>query len=312
MMNTIPTTFNNTSAYTVVGGLERRNSSGISAVVLNRGTPYNRTALFEELEELGFDFIISFVGSRGRYDIDGLSASFPSVRFIITKEDISRGEEINIAALDLACSHFLVIWNDTRILKGSVESLEKKQRLCLAPVILNGKFEPLPTLIAPLILKGQVKTQPFVYEKEGQASLFPFDGVGLFERESFIRLGGFDNSLTNFYWQLMDFGFRAHLWGEEISASNSIKIFYEGSVTPKDITCSDSFRRFYLKNLAPVFMGDHATLPLRRFSGYLFRSKAGLFSSWDEFNKAREWVKTNQFRFRCDARTIIELWEASV
>ena len=312
MMNTIPTTFNNTSAYTVVGGLERRNSSGISVVVLNRGTPYNRTALFEELNELGFDFIISFVGSRGRYDIDGLSSSFPSVKFIITKEELSKGEELNIAAQELSGSHFLVIWNDMRILKGSAESIEKNQRLCLVPVILNGKFESLPTLVAPLIIKGQVKTQHFVYEKEAQPSLFPFDGIGLYDKESFLRLGGFDKSLENFYWQLMDFGFRAHLWGEEIKASNTIKIFYEGSVTPGDISCADCFRRFYLKNLAPVFRGDHANLPLRRFSGFLFRSKTGLFSSWDEFCKARKWVKTNQYRFRCDARTIAELWEASV
>ena len=306
-MNTILTTFNNPPAYTVVGGLERKNSSGVSVVVLDRGTPYNRAVLFEDLEKLGFDYIVSFVGNRTRYDIDGLSASFPSVRFIIS-EDVSCGEEINIAALELSGSHFLVIWNDMRILKGSADSFEKNQKLCLVPVIQNGKFESLPTLFAPLILKGQVKTHPFEYEKEGQLSIFPFDGIGLYERESFLRLGGFDRSLSNFYWQLMDFGFRAHLWGEEISASNTIKISYEGSVTPKDLTGSDCFRRFYLKNLAPVFRGDHANLPLRRFPGFLFRSKTGLFTSLDEFNKVREWVKLNQFRFRCDARTVAELW----
>ena len=308
-MNTIPTTFNNTPAYTVVGGLERRNSTGISAVVLNRGTPYNRTTLFEELGKYEFDYIVSLEGNRRRYDLDGLSASFPSVRFIVTSEEISRGEEINIAALELTSAFFMVIWDDMRIQRKNTDSMaEKNQRLCTVPVIQNGKFESLPTLIAPLVLKGQVKTYPFVFEKEGQPSLFPFDGIGLYERECFLRLGGFDSSLKSFYWQLMDFGFRSHLWGEEIAASNTIKISYEGSITPGDHTTGDSFRRFYLKNLAPVFRGDHANLPLRRFPGFLFRSKIGLFSAWEEFKQARQWVKTNQYRFRSDARTVSELW----
>ena len=76
-MNITPITFNETSSYTVVGGLERQGSSGISAVVLNRGAPYSRARLFEELQKAGFEYVISLEGSRKRYDLDGLSASFP-------------------------------------------------------------------------------------------------------------------------------------------------------------------------------------------------------------------------------------------
>jgi len=153
-----------------------------------------------------------------------------------------------------------------------------------------------------------VKTFPFMPE-EGQNSLFPFDGIGIYNRERFLRMGGFDRSLQNFYWQLMDFGFRSWLWGEEISAVTAVRLSYEGSVTPADNTTGESFRRFYLKNLAPVFRGDHANLPLRRFPGFMLRSKWDILTAWEEFSLARAWVKINQYRFRCDARTVTEHWD---
>ena len=314
-MNTIPTTFKDTPAYTVIGGSERRNLTGVSAVVLNRGAPHPRAVLFEELQKQGFDYVISMEGSRRRYDLDGLSASFPFVRFILSSENLSPGEEINIAALELPGPVFLVIWDDLRILRGSAEMIasrflyneEKKQRLCTVPLIQDGSLETLPTLLAPMAIKSKVKTLPFIPE-EGQYSLFPFDGIGLYNKEIFLRLGGFDKNYSNFYWQLMDFGFRSWLWGEEIIASAAIKLSYEGPVTPEDTTAMDSFGRFYLKNLAPVFRGDHANLPLRRFPGFLWRLRGDLLTAWDEFSMARSWVKINQYRFRCDARTVMEFW----
>ena len=315
-MNTTHSTSSPVSAYTVVGGSERVKSSGISVVVLNRGAPFPRSSFFEELGKLGFDGIISLEGSRRRYDLDGLSASFPSVRFILPSENISRGEEINIAARELSGPLFFVIWDDLRILRGGARSINEKQfnsepgKLCTVPLIQDGRLETIPTLIAPLVIKGKVKTVPFIPEHDGQKTLFPFDGIGIYNRECFLRLGGFDRNFGNFYWQLMDFGFRAHLWGEEISAATAIRLSYEGAVTPEDTTADGNFRRFYLKNIAPVFRGDHANLPLRRFPGFLRRLKGDILTALDEFNYARTWVKTNQYRFRCDARTVAELWDA--
>jgi hypothetical protein len=162
--------------------------------------------------------------------------------------------------------------------------------------------------MAPVVIKGRVKTIPLMPDREGQASLYPFDGIGIYDRERFERLGGFDKGLLSFYWQLMDFGFRSHLWGEEIAVNTAIKFSYEGTITPEDETTEDSFRRFYLKNLAPVFRGDHADLPLRRFPGFLLRLRLDIQSAWEEFSQARAWVRTNRYRFHCDARTVAELW----
>ena len=315
-MNTIPTTFNDTPSYTVVGGSERQGSTGLSVVILNRGAPLPRVRFFDGLAKAGFDYVVSLEGARRRFDLDGLSTAYPFVRFILPVNNLSPGEEINIAAHELQSPFFLVLWNDLRISRGGAERISErlmessrgKMSLCTVPVIQDGRFQTMPTLIAPMVIQGKVKTIPLMPEREGQPSLYPFDGIGIYDRERFLRLGGFDKSLVSFYWQLMDFGFRSHLWGEEIILNTAVKFSYEGAITPEDETAEDSSRRFYLKNLAPVFRGDHADLPFRRFPGFLLRLRLDVLSAWEEFSLVRAWVKTNRYRFRCDARTVTELW----
>ena len=322
-MSTIPITFNHTPSYTAVGGTERLGSTGLSAVILNRGAPYPRFRLFEELEQAGFDYVVSLEGNRKRYDLEGLSNSFPFVRFILPAEDLSRGEEINIAAAELPGPHFLVLWNDLRILRGGGAAkiaerfLSSSPVLCIVTVIEDNQLETIPTLTAPVLVKGKVKTIPFIADQNGLPSLFPFDGIGIYDRECFLRLGGFDRSLGNlqgtnpdsFYWQLMDFGFRSWLWGEKIQVNTGLKISYEGILRAEDQSTGDNSRRFCLKNLAPVFRGDYANLPLRRFPAFLWAMRFDILGAWEEFSLVREWVKTNRYRFRCDARAVTELWE---
>jgi hypothetical protein len=325
-MNTIPTTFNDSlPSYTAVGGRERGASTGLSAVILNRGGHYSRFNLFGELEKAGFDYVISMEGAQNRYDLEALSGNFPSVRFILLKEPISFGEEINLAASELSSPLFFVLWNDLRILRGggggagriaerlllnAGEGEEKitAKRLCTVPVIQDSRFETIPTLTTPLVLRGAVKTMPAVPLREGLPSLYPFFGVGIYDRERFIRLGGFDRTIKNFHWQLMDFGFRSHLWGEEIISTHYIKLAFEGSTPGEEATAAAGYRRFSLKNLAPVFRSDYAHIPLRRFPGFFRHSGEDFLSMWEEFSQARHWVKTNRYRFKYDAKMLAELW----
>ncbi|MDR1565883.1 MAG: hypothetical protein LBS48_01205 [Treponema sp.] len=328
-MNTIPTTFNGClPAYTCVGGNERRASTGLSAVILNRPGRFPRFTLFEELEKAGFDYVISLEGTAKRYDLEGMAGAFPFVRFVLLRDQVSPGEEINLAVSELSSPLFFVLWNDLRILRGggaermaerlllSPEELSRKhdeknayKRLCTVPVIQDSRFETMPTLSSPALVRGSVRAIPLVPGREGLQSLFPYEGIGVYDRERFIRLGGFDGTIGSFYWQLMDFGFRSRLWGEEIACTQLIKLSYEGTVPPGDSTAGEGYRRFYLKNLAPVFRGDFANLPLRRFPGYLRRSGTDFFSSWEEFSEARRWVRINRYRFQCDAKTIAGSWE---
>jgi hypothetical protein len=183
------------------------------------------------------------------------------------------------------------------------------KRMCTIPIIQNSQFETLPTLMSPAFFKKKIKTVPTKTKKEGGISLYPFDGVGIYDRERFIRLGGFDTTLHASYWQLMDFGFRSWLWGETIAATQLLRMSYDGDIPSEDSTAEESYKRFYLKNIAPVYRGDCAHLPLRRYPSYVIKSGDGPFEAWDDFSAARIWVETNKYRYKQNARTLIEQWE---
>jgi len=313
-------------SYTVIGGKERLGSTGLSAILLNRGRCYTRRNLFYDLEKTGFDTVISIEPSPPSYDIEELSALFPFVRFVLLQQPISPGEQINLAVSELDCPLFFVLWNDLKIIVGgsahrmaerlscpenSAENGIKSsyKRLCTVPVIQTSRFETLPTLMVPALQRKKIRTLFLSPTSEGLSSLYPFDGVGIYDRERFIRLGGFDGTFKNAYWQLMDFGFRAYLWGEEIASTQALKLSYESSVPAEENKGGVDYSRFYLKNIAPLFKGDSAQLPLRRFPGFLLQTDGGIFTAWDDFSESRRWVNDNRFRWHCDPRTIVKRWD---
>jgi hypothetical protein len=322
-MSTIPTTFNETiPSYTVVGGKERLGETGLSAVLLNRGGRYARRNIFHDLEKTGFDTVVSVEPEPAHYDIDELSARFPFVRFVLLRGTTSIGDQINLAASELDDSPlFFVMWNDLKMIAGgnarrmaerlatSTDGEENQyRRLCTVPIIQNSRFDTLPTLIAPDLRRKKAKPMFISPAYEGIPSLYPFDGVGIYDRDRFIKLGGFDRMIGNSLWQLMDFGFRAHLWGEEISSTQTLRLAYEADFPAVDESVGQDYCRFYLKNLAPVFRRDFAYLPLRRFFAYLFQTGDGFFAAWEDFTECRRWVETNQFRWRCDPRDFAQRW----
>jgi hypothetical protein len=330
-MNTIPTIFNEKiTPYTAVGGKERTASTGISAIVLNRpGLPHR--PFLQELEKTGFDNVISIESSSPHYDIEELSGRFPFVRFVLPEREINLGEQINLAASEIESPLFFVLRSDMKIIAGgsarrmaerlsasqeeTSETGEKKigfKRLCTVPVIMNSHYEVMPTLSAPITRRRRVRTAFFEPQFEGHLSLYPFDGIGIYDRQRFIQTGGYDTTLKNTHWQLMDFGFRSHLWGEEIALSLQLKLLCEGDPPAEDYTVEESYCRFYLKNLAPVFRGDYAHLPLYRFPDFLFKSGEDIFSAWEEYLKSRKWVKKNKFRWTCDARAVTNLWDNAI
>jgi len=331
-MNTIPTTFNEKiTPYTAVGGKERIASTGISAVVLNR-PGFQRRSFFEDLEKTGFDNVISIESSAPHYDIEELSVRFPFVRFVLPEKEINLGEQINLAAGELESPLFFVIRSDMKIVSGGTAkrmaerltigwdegneeaaSVSEKntgfKRLCTVPVIVNSNYENLPTLVIPFTQRKKIRTSFLEPHTEGSLSLYPFDGVGIYDRKRFIQLGGFDITLKNTFWQFMDFGFRAHLWDEEIALGLQLKLLCEGELPAEDSTVKESYSRFFLKNLAPVFRGDYAHLPLYLFPRFLFKSGEDIFTARKEFSECRKWVKTNKYRWKRDAHAVTSRWD---
>jgi len=324
-MNTIPTTFNEAlPSYTVIGGRERLGASGLSAVLLNRGRRFARRSIFHDMKKAGFDIVVSVEPPPAQYDIDELSAQFPFVRFVLLKTHLSLGEQINLAMSEVDTPLLFVLWNNMRLVSGGgayrmAERLSSHEqdpdgqdgafrRLCTVPLMQSARFETLPTLRVPVLPRKKEYTRGLSPSQEGSRSLYPVDGVGIYDRRRFIQIGGFDGALKSAYWQLMDFGFRAHLWGEEISATQMMKVSYETDPPPEDTSVGGDYRRFYLKNIAPIFRKDSAHLPLRRFPSFLLQSREGLFDACKNFSEGRRWVHANRFRWRCDPRTIASLW----
>jgi hypothetical protein len=327
-MNTIPTIFNEKiTQYTAVGGKERIASTGISAVVLNR-PGISRRSIFHELEKTGFDNVISIESASPHYDIEELSGRFPFVRFVLPENEINLGEQINLAASEIESPLFFALRSDMKMIAGGTarrmaerltvnpeegeENAEKRggfKRLCTVPVIMNSNYEVLPSLAAPMTQRKKMRTMLLEPNAEGDLSLYPFDGIGIYDRQRFIYTGGYDTTLKNPYWQLADFGFRAHLWGEEIALSLQLKLSYDGELPAENYTIDDSYRRFYLKNLAPVFRRDYAHLPLYRFPSFLFQSGEDFFSAREEFSESRKWVKKNKYRWKRGAHAVTNLWD---
>jgi len=120
----------------------------------------------------------------------------------------------------------------------------------------------------------------------------------------------YDPEILNPYWQKLDFGFRAHMWGEQLLCSTSLRIRYLGEHEAEDTTPDESYGRFYLKNLAVRFDSDAGSLPLSRFLSYAGKRGGSPIARIKEFREASEWVKTHRFRFCRDARSVTELWES--
>ena len=317
-MSTIPTTFKPSDlSYTVVGGSKGSSSGrgrGLSVVLLNRSGMVNRTEILEDLERLGADEILSIEPGGDSYAIESLAQRFPRIRFVLPHRETNPGEKINIGIGEAAGSLIAVLWNDMKVVSTSfserfIEKARESVSLCLVPWIYNTRNEILPTLRVPAFHRKRLRVLPLSPLRDETPSLYPFDYCGLYSKERFILLGGYDSHLPNPYWQKLDFGFRAHLWGERILSSSQFRISSYESSPPEDSTPDESYRIFFLKNLAVRFLGDRGELPVSRIPSFVLRAGGDWYQAWKEFRQAKKWVAINSYRFKMDSQSVTELWE---
>lgn len=317
-MNTIPTLFNEKKvAHTIIGGIQQTEeavSSLYTIVLLNRGGRYYRSAVFQNFENAGIKSVISIEMSSDTYDLENLSLRYPFVKFLVPLEKITIGEMINISVEEIKTPYFLVIWNDIKMTASSVtdrflKKVSDEDLLCGTPLLATSKFEQLPIQMVPGLYKNTLQVEPMSCFKDLSPTIYPFDFVGFYHKEKFISLGGFDHSITNPYWQNLDFGFRAFLWGERILISTSFRLVYEGEVPLENITTDESYSQFYLKNLAPVCQQDKITLPFSRLFAFISRSGKNLFDSIILFLNAKKWIDMNHRKFIKDAASLVSEWE---
>ncbi len=315
-MSTTPSIFRRPPvSYTVVGGPRsdrvRRDGDWLSVVLLARGGRFYREELLKELTEIPEAQVLSVEGPQPAYDLEELARRHPEVRFLVLQSQASPGEKINLGMEEARSSLVLVLWSDMTDDGLGVFLAQARQRdlLCIVPRLRSARAEVIPSILVPAMIKGRLKVLPWKPTQEGMRSLYPFDYCGLYSRRRFRQLGGYDPWMVNPYWQKMDFGFRAALWGESIAWHPRFQLGYSAEPEVEDSTPDASYKLFFLKNLAVRFIGDSGLLPLARLPRYALRSGSGLLDSLKEFREVRAWVHENRFRFQGDLPSLLSRWE---
>ncbi len=300
--------------YTVIGG-ERRDRVRkypfpLSVLILSRGGRLFMGRLLERISTLGIGETLWIEGPADSRDLASLSRDFPRVRFLTLQARTSRGAMVNIGMAESRAPAVLCMWSDMGI--GGIshdlgEYAAKSGAVCLLPMIRTRDRTTAPTLQSPVMQKKRLGLRFRTPRTEGERSLFPFDYCGIYNTELFMRMGGFDPDIPNPYWQKMDFGFRCGLWGERISATLKCTLTAEDAEA-ENATPDESYRAFFLKNLAVAFRREMGLLPRSRFPEYALRAGTGLPAALQEFKAVREWVRENRSRFRMDSARLLEKW----
>ena len=285
----------------------------ITAILLNRSGSHLKTQIFDSLIQCGFRSIISVEPDSESFNIEEISRRYPSVKFIIPREVSSEGSLINACISEFSSKYFIVLRDCFNIPKGFLtknlaENILKNNNFCVVPRLVDKDGTSIIVNFVPEAHKGKFLIKPEQSVLDGMSTLYPFDFVGIYNREKFINLGGFDYTISSSYWQNVDLSLRAWLWGEKISITTKFHISYTEDVPLEKSAPDMSYIRFYLKNVLPKFRDDHGSVSRFAFPGFYFKSKCGIFEALSQFNEAFQWVKKNQFRFKKDMQYLIENW----
>jgi hypothetical protein len=270
-MSTIPTTSRRPRIpYTIVGGTRGTEGgapfAGVTLCLLNRGGRLYRAELYTELVNLGFAEILSVEGPANSYDIENLSLRFPTIRFLLLHERATSGEMVNIGIDEARENYVLVLWNDMRIAPGSLsfKLLERSaslQSLCVVPILQNHRNETIPSIQAPAFMEGFSGSFPWLLPRT-EPSPLPVRFLRAVQQGTVHPDGRFRPPLGNPYWQKMDFGFRSFMWGERIVCNTALRFSYLIDPEHEDATPDESYRLFYLKNLAFGIAGTRGLSPV--------------------------------------------------
>lgn len=311
-MSTIPST-SNPPTYTVIGGeFDDDPGKRISVIVVGKSDRLSRSEHLGSLVDQGFRDIIAVEGPAVPYDLEALAKGLRYVRFLTVHEDYSDGRRINLAMSETRHRWVLVIAASTDVVRfpfGAASLQERADFVCLAPQLLDDEGNVVPTMVSPAFRGRRLRLVYLQPNTDGAPTLFPFNYFGLYDRERFFSVEGYDEQMTDSHYQKLDFGFRAHLWGERIRFDQRIQLRYRHTPVTEDTTPNQDYNRFFLKNLAVRFDRDRGLLPSSQLLPYLFRSGDRFSQGIRNFREVRAWVRKHQYRFTLEARGLTDLWE---
>ncbi len=285
---------------------------GFSILLLPRGGKPFRKELLGELGKLNCREIISVENGDSSVKPDGVSPAGAGDHILRIKGGVTPGDIINIGIKEASGKFVFVLWSDMILHSGKVssrvfEKIDERNNFCTVPVFTEEE-KILPTCSAPVRNGLRDVDVIFHNDTEGCHTLFPADYCGIYHREKFISLGGFDSKISNPYWQLMDLGFRVALWGDTIPFQEALKISYQGESPALDITTDRDYGHFFMKTMAIVVKHGHGRLPGYRLFSLLAKSRGNGVETYREFCQIRTWVRQNRNRFKRDVHSLLKNW----
>lgn len=316
-MSTIPSTFNEYQIQqTILGGTSPvpNVKLPLDVILLSTGNGgHYRGKLLEKLIQNGFSSIISIEKNTENYNVEDYVKLYPCVRFVIPQEEVSVGDMINIGMNEATQENVLVI-NDSIHIDAPMLSINMLERyvtgneICVAPRLSDYHRQYIPVKSTPIVEDNTLKTIASTSVSEKSSTLYPFDFIGIYNRQRFIRIGGFDSTIKTPYWQNLDFSVRAWLWGEKIVIVPLFQLSYDDDIPIEDSTPDLSQLRFYLKNCAPKYANDRCYIPISRFFNYMKKAGTGFSDTRHHFLEARRWVEKNKYYFVQDVFMLINSW----
>ena len=219
------------------------------------------TGSAEELEKTvgwftaNYNHGIHVITQSDRISQTGIDDRFPDVTFIVFDRSPSLAERINSLANTCGTTFFMVTRTDVNLVEFNFSELYSMMKndhpAVLTPLIFNKSKELIPTVRAPHMDKNSIEPMSFMPSTGTDDNLYPFLGLGLYDRALFQRMRGYDEEISGAYWQTLDFGTRCWLYGNQIKSVNSMAvIFYSKQFLIEDRSETDSCDRFYTKALA--------------------------------------------------------------
>lgn len=235
-----------------------------------------------------------------------------ALREIWTEESLSEGTLVNIAVQEASSPFVLIIWSDMILQAQDISHhlflrLEERDNLCTTPQLLNAFKAPLPSLTVPVFPPNDIFRVLRTFgsgEQDECDNFMSVDYCGVYNRARFLNLGGYDDTLTSPYWQKVEFGLRAAMWGERIVLNSALQMNYVNEPPADDASTTASGTLFALKTLGVRIGRKGAYLAWRRFF-WLFGQK----NARDIFSEIRDWVYENRFRFKYDAEFVVDHWQ---
>ena len=314
-MSIIPTTFNeHVISYAVAGGKNfKREENDVGAVIMSRGGWYNFPSIIKSLLDIGCTSIISVESPKKSIDLDNMIHEYPFVKFLLPQEKTTIGETINISISELKTNYVIVLWNDQSILDSkqlskAIAEAKSLDKMCLSPVAITKTNDLISVQMLPILKQGHFSTEAIPIIQNNTRSIYAFDFAGIYNCKKFIDFGGFDYTITNPYWQNLDFGFRTFLWGEEIVINTHFKVKYLSMLPVEDTSHDDSYTRFYIKNLRPTVANGKAYMKFDVFFSYMKGMGFNPFMAYNYFKVGYDWVKKNQKRFTVPPYDLISNW----